>query len=167
MSQEVTPFVLPPGPLLGIDYGSVRLGLAISDRDQCLAAPFQLIQRLQLSDEAAFYLNVVAKEKITGIVLGLPVHLSSQESSKSKEVKRYGNWLTKLTGVPVVYWDERYSTTFAWETLKASGLKASERRKQLDKVAAQMILQSYLDFIRNHRSDSGVVYEKSSQPVSE
>jgi putative Holliday junction resolvase len=153
--DDPTP-ALPIGTLLGIDYGSVRVGLALCDRGQTIAAPFQLLQRQSSSEEAVLYQNLVKQERIVGIVLGLPVHMSGTESAKSKEVRRYGTWLSKITGLPVVYHDERYSSTLAWNALQAGGLKASQRKKQLDKVAAQMILQSFLDSLRNPDVRSGV-----------
>jgi putative Holliday junction resolvase len=145
--QEDSPIPesLPTGTLLGIDYGSVRIGLALSDRDQRIAAPFQLYERRKSAEDAAFFQKLVTQEKVAGIVLGLPIHLSGSESKKSREVRQFGQWLGKLTKLPVAYCDERFTTAFAWDELKAGGLKASQRRKQLDKVAAQMMLQHYLD----------------------
>ncbi|HQR41437.1 MAG TPA: Holliday junction resolvase RuvX [Gemmatales bacterium] len=136
---------LPPGPLLGIDFGTVRIGLALSDRNQTIAAPFQLYERKTVAEDAAYFQKLVQQEKVVGIVLGLPVHLSGDESKKSKQVKEFANWLRKHLSVPIAFCDERFTSVFAWDQLKADGLKASQRRKQLDKVAAQMILQHYLD----------------------
>ncbi|HQR09054.1 MAG TPA: Holliday junction resolvase RuvX [Gemmatales bacterium] len=147
---------LPPGPLLGIDFGTVRVGLAICDRDQKMAFPLMILQRQNTQQEAEFYTDLIKKERITGIVMGLPVHLSGTESPKSKQVRQYGNWLTKTTGLPVAYCDERFTSAFAWEELKAGGLKASQRKKQLDKVAAQMMLQTFLDTPRNLPPNTGV-----------
>lgn len=135
----------PAGALLGIDFGTVRVGLAICDRDQKIAVPLQILERQTLQQEAVFYLDLVRKEKIAGLVMGLPVHMSGKESRKSREVRQYGDWLQKVTGLPVLYCDERFSSAFAWDELKAGGLKASQRKKQLDKVAAQLMLQAYLD----------------------
>jgi putative holliday junction resolvase len=155
------------GTLLGIDYGTVRVGLALCDRGQTIAAPFQLIQRQASVEEAAFYQKLVTTEKVVGIVIGLPVHLSGKESAKSKEVQRYGNWLAKVTSLPVAYHDERFTSALAWNALQEGGLKASQRRKQLDKVAAQMMLQSYLDTLRNPAAPSGVQSLEPLTPDSE
>lgn len=146
---------LPTGPLLGIDYGSVRVGLAICDRDQKIAVPLAIYQRQNRQQDASYFLDLVRRERIAGFVIGLPVHMSGSESGKSREVRRYGDWLSQLTGLPVAYSDERYTSTFAWDELKAGGLKAAQRRKQLDKVAAQIILQAFLDKPRNSSPDSG------------
>lgn len=158
---------LPPGTLLGIDYGSVRIGLALCDRDQSIAIPFQLYERHKRHEEAEFYQALVKKERIVGIVMGLPVHLSGSESPKSKEVRKYAQWLSQITALPIAFCDERFSSAFAWDELKAGGLKASQRRKQLDKVAAQIMLQAYLDRPRNTSASFGVESLDQPEPIQE
>jgi len=158
---------LPLGPLLGIDYGSVRIGLALCDRDQKIAIPFQLYERHKRHEEAEFYQALVKKERLAGIVMGLPVHLSGSESPKSREVRKYAQWLGEVTGLPITFSDERFSSAFAWDELKAGGLKASQRKKQLDKVAAQIMLQAYLDSPRNITILSGVEFLDHPQPSLE
>lgn len=161
MNDSVT---MPPGPLLGIDFGTVRVGLAICDRDQKIAVPLVIYERQARSQEAAFYQELVKKERLVGLVMGLPVHMSGSESKKSQQVRQYGDWLKTITGLPVVYCDERYSSAFAWDELKASGLKASQRRKQLDKVAAQILLQGFLESPRNSSVPSGVESLDNTNP---
>lgn len=156
--------VIPPGPLLGIDFGTVRVGLAICDRDQKIAVPLLIYDRQARQEEAVFYQDLVKKERIVGLVMGLPVHMSGGESKKSKQVRQYGDWLKQITGLPLLYCDERYSTAFAWDELKAGGLKASQRRKQLDKVAAQILLQSFLDSPRNSSAPTGVESLDNTNP---
>lgn len=156
MREEKQEHALPMGPLLGIDFGTVRVGLAVSDREQRVAAPLMTYERQKRKEETAFYLDLVRKERLVGLVMGLPVHMSGGESRKSQQVRAYGAWLSQLTGLPLEYRDERYSSAFAWDELKAGGLKASQRKKQLDKVAAQIVLQSYLDDVRNRTVASGV-----------
>lgn len=155
---------LSPGPLLGIDFGTVRVGLAICDRDQKIAVPLVIYERQARSQETTFYQELVKKERIVGLVMGLPVHMSGSESKKSRQVRQYGDWLKTITGLPLVYCDERYSSAFAWDELKAGGLKASQRRKQLDKVAAQILLQGFLDSPRNLSAPSGVESLDNTNP---
>jgi putative Holliday junction resolvase len=147
---------IPNGPLLGIDFGTVRVGLAICDREQKIAVPLLIYERQKREQEATYYSELVKKERIVGLVMGLPVHMSGAESKKSQQVRAYGDWLKQVTGLPLVYCDERYSSAFAWDELKAGGLKASQRRKRLDKVAAQILLQAFLDGPRNSGPDIGV-----------
>jgi len=136
---------LPPGALLGVDFGTVRVGLAICDRDQKLAFPLRIVERQSARVEGEAFRELIVAEAVVGIVVGLPVHLSGDEGVKAKQAREYGAWLRNLTGLPVVYFDERYSSLQAWNALKAGGLKAAKRRKQLDKVAAQVMLQAFLD----------------------
>lgn len=164
MSSDLSARERPAGVLLGIDFGTVRVGLAICDRDQKIAVPLLIYERQKREQEAEYYLQLVKKERIAGLVIGLPVHMSGAESKKSQQVRAYGEWLQQITGLPVFYCDERFSSAFAWDEMKAGGLKASQRKKQLDKVAAQIMLQAFLDSPRNSSTDVGV--ESLDQPKS-
>ena len=88
---------MPSGPLLGIDFGTVRVGLAICDREQKIAAPLLVYERQARHQEAAFYLELVKKERVVGLVMGLPVHMSGGESKKSQQVRAYGGPRFQLT----------------------------------------------------------------------
>ena len=138
--------VLPPkGRLLGVDYGHVRIGLAVSDPDRIIASPLQTytVQNPQVD---AVALRALAKsEKIVGLVVGLPLHTGGEEGKKAAEARVFGSWLAGVTGVPVVYWDERYTTAAAEDALWDAGLSHRKRRDRRDRVAAQIFLQSYLD----------------------
>lgn len=131
--------------LLGIDFGLVRLGLAVSDPDRKFAFPLEIRQRRGEVADAAFFREVVAREDVGGLVVGLPVHLSGEESSLSIQARRFGDWLVALTGLPVTYYDERFSSVQAEHALWDAGLTHKRRKERRDKVAAQMILQAYLD----------------------
>lgn len=145
MPTEIPHSTLPNGPLLGVDFGTVRVGLSLCDRDQKMAFPLEIYERKNQAKDMAYYQALAQSERITGIVVGLPMHASGDEGAKAKQARDYGKWLADVTGLPVVYFDERYSSVEAWNTLKEGGLKASQRKKQLDKVAAQVILQGYLE----------------------
>jgi putative Holliday junction resolvase len=82
---------------------------------------------------------------VTGIVVGLPVHGSGQEGQKAREARQFGAWLRAITHLPVTYWDERFTTLEAERHLLDAGLTKKRRQARLDKVAAQILLQSYLD----------------------
>src|SRR5690349_695424 len=139
---------LPPGPLLGVDCGAVRVGLAGCAQGQRIAVPLKVVERQAAAIDKEVFGEIVAAEGVVGIVVGLPVHLSGEEGAKAKEAREYGAWLRNTTGLPVVFFDERFSSVEAWNALKAGGMKAAKRRKQLDKVAAQVMLQAFLD-VRN------------------
>ena len=133
------------GRLAGVDFGTVRIGLAVSDAQQSLASPLETYTRRNEELDAKYFINLVANEKIVGIVIGLPVHMSGDESEKSAEARDFGRWLTEQTEVPVDWIDERYTTAFARDVLSQSGLSGKKRKAMLDKIAAQAILSTYLE----------------------
>lgn len=133
------------GRLAGIDFGTVRIGIAISDAGQSLASPLETYVRRNEKLDAQYFVKLVATEKITGFVIGLPVHMSGDESEKSAEAREFGSWLVEQTEVPVDWIDERYTTAFARDVLSKSGLSGKKRKAMLDKIAAQAILSTYLE----------------------
>ena len=133
------------GRLLGIDYGTVRVGIAISDPSQTIASPLETYNRRNTKLDANYFIDLVKLEKIVGLVVGLPVHMSGDESEKSREAVKFGKWLQQLTERPVIWVDERYTTSMAREMLSHSPLSGKKRKAQLDKLAAQILLATYLE----------------------
>jgi putative holliday junction resolvase len=137
--------VSPLTRLLGVDYGSVRIGLAVSDPDRKIAFPFSTYSRRKREQDAHYFRELVDEEAISQIVVGLPVHLNGREGPKAVEARAFGQWLAEVTGRPVVFWDERFTTVEAEEHLWSAGLTNKRRKARRDRVAAQILLQSYLD----------------------
>lgn len=138
--------VFPPrGRLIGVDVGTVRVGLAVCDPDRKIASPLETYARRSAAQDAAYYTRVIAAEAAVGLVVGLPISLNGTEGPKAVECRRYGAWLTAATGLPVVFWDERFTTAYAENALWDAGLSHRKRRGRRDRVAAQFILQAYLD----------------------
>jgi putative Holliday junction resolvase len=131
--------------LLGVDYGSVRIGLAVSDPDRKFAFPLATYQRRGGERDAAYFRTLMAEEAVGGVVVGLPVHLDGREGVKAVEARAFGRWLLEVTGLPVVFWDERFTTVEAESALWSAGLTHKKRRARRDRVAAQILLQAYLD----------------------
>ena len=131
--------------LLGVDFGTVRVGLSVSDADRRIASPLETYARRGREADAAYYRKVVVREEIGGIVVGLPVHLSGHEGTKAVEARTFGRWLAEVTGLPVVFWDERFSTVEAESALWEAGLTHKRRKARRDRVAAQILLQAYLE----------------------
>jgi len=131
--------------LLGVDYGSVRIGLAISDPDRKIAFPLATYTRRNREQDARYFRELAEAEAIGQIVVGLPVHLSGREGTKSGEARAFGQWLAGVTGLPVVFWDERFTTVEAEGHLWSAGLTHKQRKARRDRVAAQILLQSFLD----------------------
>jgi putative Holliday junction resolvase len=131
--------------LLGVDYGTVRIGLAITDADRIIASPLAIRERQGDDRDAAFFRDLVEREQIGGLVVGLPLHTTGHEGAKAAEARAFGEWLTKVTGLNVVFADERFSTTFAESALWEAGLSHKKRKARRDAVAAQVMLQAFLD----------------------
>ena len=136
------------GRLAGIDFGTVRIGVAVTDPDQRLASPLEIYTRRGAGADATWAARLVASERIVGFVVGLPVHTSGHESQKSHEARQFGEWLAKQTGLPVRFFDERYTTAHAEELLQGAKLTSKRRKERLDKLAAQILLAAYLESSR-------------------
>ncbi len=150
MPDQELPF---RGRILAIDFGTVRHGLAISDPGQSFASPYENYTRRNQKLDGDFFRRVVAEEDVVFLVVGLPIHLSGEESRKSLEAREFADWLGQLTGLPVVLFDERFTTHEAEQHLLAAGLTKAKRRERLDMLAAQALLKGFLDSDRGGRQD--------------
>ena len=133
------------GRLAGIDFGTVRIGIAITDPNRTIASPLENYTRGDLPSDQRRFLRLVEEEGVVGFVVGLPINTDGRETPKSREARAFGDWVASVTRLPVVYHDERFSTSIAHEIMLASNVKASKRKKHLDMIAAQQILQSYIE----------------------
>ena len=133
------------GRLIGLDYGTKRVGIAVCDHEQWIASPLDNYTRVNRNVDADYITAIAAEYRATGLVVGLPVHMSGDEGEKAKEARQFGEWAATATGLPVKFQDERYTTSRAEDAMRAAGLNAKQRKQRLDKVAAQMLLQAFLD----------------------
>jgi len=131
--------------LLGVDYGTVRVGLAISDAERRLASPLAVYERRGREADAVYFRTLIEAEEVGALVVGMPVHLDGREGQKAIEARAFGVWLAEATGLPVTFWDERFSTVEAESALWQAGLTHKKRKARRDRVAAQILLQAYLD----------------------
>ena len=143
----------PGGRIAGIDYGTVRVGIALADASTRIASPLENYTRRTPDLDAEFFRRLIARERIDRLIVGLPVHADGGESAKSVEVRGFGRWLAEVTGLDVVYFDERYTTVEADELLREVGLTAKQRKARLDKLAAQIMLAAYLERAADDESD--------------
>ncbi len=134
-----------PTRLLGVDYGTVRVGLAVSDPEHRLASPLATYARRGREQDTEYFRELVKEENIARIIVGLPVHTDGREGQKAGEARQFGQWLSEATGLPVAYFDERFTTAEAEGFLWEAGLTHKQRKERRDRVAAQILLQSYLD----------------------
>jgi putative holliday junction resolvase len=155
VSEETAtpPPILPVrGRLLGVDYGKVRVGFAVCDADQVMASPLEILTRKNRELDSAAFLRLVKREQAVGLVMGLPLHMDGGMSEQAEEAKKYAEWLVSLSGLPVDYMDERCTTHAAELLMLAAGLTNKQRKERRDKLAAQFILQTYVDVRRNQAS---------------
>lgn len=133
------------GRLLGVDFGTVRIGLAISDAEQILASPLTTYHRRDETRDAAYFAALVKEENLSGLVIGIPIHLDDFEGDQARDVRRFGDWLASVTLLPVAYQDERYTSVEAEFILRGARLTLKKRQANRDKIAAQLILAAYLE----------------------
>jgi putative Holliday junction resolvase len=134
-----------PGRIAGIDYGTLRVGVAITDPDQTLASPLETYNRRNDALDREWFKRLSNEERIVLFVVGLPVHLDGRESKKSFEARQFGQWLKETTGVEVEFFDERFTTHEAEVFLSGAQLSKKKRKARLDKLAAQIMLTGYLE----------------------
>jgi len=134
-----------PGRVAGIDYGTVRIGIALSDPSRRWVSPHEVYTRGDEAQDAEFFRRLVQQEDVTLLVVGLPVHLDGRESPKSIEARRFGAWLSEATGVPVEFFDERFTSTEAEQSLLSADLTRKKRKRRRDMLAAQIMLAAYLE----------------------
>jgi putative Holliday junction resolvase len=133
------------GRILGLDFGTKRVGMALSDPRRLIATPLGVYERTGPARDAAHFQKLVLDEEVDRIVVGLPLHTRGGESELAVLARRWGAWLAETTGLPVVYFDERYTSVDAEDLLRSGGLRLKDRKARRDMLAAQILLQNYLD----------------------
>lgn len=144
--NEKTGSSLPArGRVCGIDFGTVRIGIAISDPGQQFSSPLEVYSRRSRQQDETYFRDLTKLESLVGFVVGLPIHTSGDESEKSRQARNFAVWLGSVTDCPVVMFDERFTTAQAREYLNQSRLSGRKRKERLDKIAAQILLAAYLE----------------------
>jgi putative Holliday junction resolvase len=158
MTNRPTDRLPATGRLAAIDYGRRRIGIAICDSERIIASPHEVHQPVaDPAVEAAYFVRLVRSEEVVGFVVGLPVHADGNASRMSAEVERFAAWLRDVTGLPVVFQDERYSSVEATGMLARAGMTRGRRKSRTDAVAAQIILTSWLESARDGRLPPGAL----------
>lgn len=133
------------GALLGLDYGSKRLGVSVCNSEQTIAVPVETWAVRTPEQNLKHLRELVADYRAVGFVVGLPVRMSGQEGDQAAIVRKFGTWVAEQTKLPIAYWDERHSSTQAEVLLWTQGISPTKGKERLDRLAAQIILQSFLD----------------------
>lgn len=133
------------GRVAGVDYGTVRIGVAISDPSRSIASPLENYTRRDEAQDARWIRQLAEREEIVLFVVGLPLHMDGRESEKSAEARQFGKWLTATTGIPAEFFDERLTSHEAERLLLDAEMTNKRRKKRMDMLAAQIILRGYLE----------------------
>jgi putative holliday junction resolvase len=131
--------------VMALDVGEKKIGIAISDALLLTAQARPTLRRKNLKIDIFILGRLAEENEVHEIVVGHPVHLSGKESLQTEKVTKFAEELHKALKIPIVFWDERLTSFAAEQHLEEMGLKWRERRDHIDKIAAMMILQSYLD----------------------
>jgi putative holliday junction resolvase len=143
------------GPLLGIDAGSKTLGLALSDRTRLIASGLETIRRVKLTLDLAHLLPLAAKHEVSGFVIGYPINLDGSKGPRVQATVSFARSLTAVSPLPILLWDERWSTVTAERALIEGEASRAKRADKIDMVAAVIILQGALE--RLSRMEQGPV----------
>lgn len=130
---------------LGVDPGTVRVGLALSDPEGLLASPHETLVPKGEADAVRLVVAAVRANDVGCVVIGLPLRLDGGESTASQRARRFAERVREASGVEVVLWDERLTTAAAERVLREAGVGGRRGRRVVDRVAAAVLLQSYLD----------------------
>lgn len=131
--------------LLGVDFGERRTGVAISDDSRTIAFPRETLDCPRMEQAAAAVVRLAESEQVAEIVVGYPLNMNSSKGPRTVRTDEFLAELAKRTRLPLRKWDERLSTKIAEAVLIEAGTSRKKRRGVVDKLAAQVILQNYLD----------------------
>ncbi len=132
--------------VIGLDLGSVRIGVATTDPGRVIASPYEVVNRgKDRAADHAVIAGIVAEESASVVVVGLPRSMSGRDSTATQTIRNEVAELRAFLAVPVVMWDERLSTVSATRALIEGGVRRKNRKQVVDKVAAAVILQSWVD----------------------
>jgi len=137
--------VLPDGGrLLGLDVGTKTIGTALCDAGWSFASPAELIRRTKFTADKALLAALAAAQSVNGIVVGLPLNLDGTDSPRTQSTRAFARNIADL-GLPILLWDERWSTQAVERQMIAEDLSRAKRAERVDKLAASYILQGAID----------------------
>lgn len=149
-NSDVVPSFPPHGRVAAVDFGTVRIGIAVCDPDRILASPLEVYPAANWREDADYFRSLVGNERIAGFVVGLPIHCDGGESQKSLECRQFARWLQQQTGIPVRLFDERFTTSAAKQRMAGGGYTRDRKKKRIDAIAALILLESFLEASRYH-----------------
>lgn len=136
------------GKLLGLDLGTKTIGVAVSDGMRYSATPLETIARSRFTADAARLVELIEENQAVGFVLGLPLNMDGSEGPRVQSTRAFARNLAQKTPLPIVFWDERLSTSAVTRMLIEADTRRDKRAEVVDKLAASYILQGFLDRLR-------------------
>ena len=130
---------------MALDLGKRRIGLALSDQLGITAQGLETLERTNIRSDLAQLARIISEYNVSRILIGNPLHMSGQEGRQAEHARDFGARLQAATGLPVEFWDERLTTVEAQRVLRQSGISIEKRAKAVDRLAAVILLESYLD----------------------
>lgn len=141
------------GKIIALDVGKVRIGIAQSDSMQIIASPYENYTRKNITEDIAHINDIVISCGAEKIIVGLPVSMDGSSNAQSEYTEHFTDMLKNVVTVPVEYVDERFSSISAERLLINADVKRKDRKKSIDKIAAAIFLQSYLDRNKNKQGE--------------
>jgi putative Holliday junction resolvase len=138
-------FLMTIGRILALDLGKKRIGLALSDELGVTAQGLETLQRTNIREDLARLAKLASDRNVTLILMGNPLHMNGREGRGTGHARDFGARLQAATDIPVQLWDERLTTVQAQRVLRESGVSIEKRAKAVDRLAAVILLESYLD----------------------
>ena len=148
--------------ILGLDFGSKTVGVAVSDGLLLTAQGVEIVRRQspnKLRQTLARIESLVSEYEVDRIVLGYPKNMNNTEGERCEKTKEFKEMLERRTGLPVILWDERLTTVAADNYMMEAGIRREDRKSYVDEIAAVFILQGYLDYLALHKNESNEVGE--------
>ena len=136
-------------PILSLDYGESKVGIAISDTNCSIALPSEVYERNKTNKDFLYIKEFIIKNNIQAVLIGMPYNMDGSEGEQCETVKNFTNKLLEFIDINIIFWDERFSTQAQEKILIDNDLSRKKRKKIIDKLAASYFLQSFLDFLKN------------------
>jgi putative Holliday junction resolvase len=137
--------------ILGIDFGDVHIGLALSDPLELTAQPLGQYHLRSEAENKAYFADLISKQAVGEIVIGFPLRMDGSSGTRAEKTRSFAAWLEKISGLPVVLWDERLSTRQALGIMREQKIRTKTKPSVEHQISAALILQAYLDSRRPHR----------------
>jgi putative Holliday junction resolvase len=146
--MSIAESIPPAGKLLGLDLGTRTIGVAVSDGMRYSATPLETIKRTKFTADAARLIELIAENQAVAFVLGLPLNMDGSEGPRVQSTRAFARSLAQKTDLPILFWDERLSTSAVTRMLIEADTRRDKRAEVVDKLAASYILQGFLDRLR-------------------